>query len=245
MINVVLPIYRGDLHLALPLLRRLASWRGELQEHHFAMLCCWEDKFDIEPLAKDMSELFKNFRFQVIPDVPEFGGWPDAANHMFYHAARWCAGEAFYWFEADNFPLRPCFLDDLEKEYSESGKPYMGVINVSRWQMPDGKTEERGQHMVGTGIYPKDFLSVCKSIHFVPEGIPWDVYIGEEVVPQCHDTKLIHHAWGTCNYRLEDGVLNCDNFEPKPGNHLYARPVGKDAVVIHGDKSASLYKLLK
>jgi hypothetical protein len=205
--------------------------------------CCWESKFDVEPIVAEAYSIFENIEWHVLPDVPGGDGWPNAANHMFYESMlRILPCDPVYWMEADCFPLKPNFFAALEYEYQQSKKPYMGVIEPSRWTIA-GKYVEKGKHMVGTGIYPSDFLTKCKRIHYLEPNIPWDVYCEEEIVPECHDTPLIHHAWNTAKYRREGEQLVCEDHVTRPGKHSYARPVGRKAAVIHGAKDFSLYRL--
>jgi hypothetical protein len=243
MFHVALPISGVDLQLARRLLGRLVSWKDEFPDQNFVVVATWEDHFDVQPLYTEFRSVFANTKWAVIEDVPEGDGWPDAANHLFRQTAGLMAGSPFYFMEADNVPLRPYFLDALNQEYEEAGKPYMGAIEPTRRTLPSGEYVERGKHMVGTGIYPADFLIKCKSIHHVAQGVPWDVYIEDEVVSECHETKLIAHRNGTAKYSLVNGILQCVDYKERPGKHSYADPVPRGALVIHGCKDFSLYDI--
>jgi hypothetical protein len=168
---------------------------------------------------------------------------------MFYSTAERLAEvsnkDPWLWFEGDVFPLQPDFLSQLETEYEKAGKPYMGTLNMSRYLKPDGTQFEQGRHMVGMGIYPADFTTRCHRIHFIPEKMPWDVWIEDEVVNDCHDTNLIFHAWNTGKYHLVDGELIGADLKNTTGEkHKYGgRPVNHEAVLLHGLKDASLYRL--
>lgn len=243
MLRTALPISAADFQLAVHLLRRLISWKEELHDRSFVITASWADHFDVKELFLQFKTIFPNTAWAVLPDVPEDLGWPEAANHVFVETAKVCAGEPFYFMEADNFPLQPCFIDSFESEYVAAGKPYMGAIEPSRWTIA-GEYVEKGTHMVGTGIYPADFLTRCKLVHSI-HSIPFDVYMESDIIPECHETKLISHHWSTKNYRFDDDGLIMDDNVVRPGKHSYVKPVNSEAVVIHGCKDESLYKLFK
>ena len=243
MIQTVIPISEGDFQLARRLLGRFVSWKEYLEDRSFVIVAQWKDHFDAKELYGQFKSTFPNTTWAVIPDVPEDNGWPDNANHTFSQVAELMAGSTFYFMEADNFPLRPCFLDSLEQEYEAAGKPYMGAVEPTRVTLPSGEDVERGKHMVGTGIYPENFLSVCVSIHHVPLGMPFDVYIQDEVVPKCHETPLIHHAFRTACYTFDGKIITGKDQTVRPGKHSYGGPVSKEALVIHGCKDFSLWEI--
>lgn len=137
-------------------------------------------------------------------------------------------------------------LDRIEEEYDRVGKPYMGTVNDTRFRdKRTGKLHLQGKHMVGTGIYPADFAERSKAIHMMTR-VPWDIEVQDEVLPECHDSKLFFHCWGTHKYHFtKEGELIGRDVERPPAKeqHYYARPVPTETAVIHGSKDDSLYKL--
>jgi len=241
---IVLPVSHIDVDAALRLATRLRDAKGLATVWLAATM---QASWDVGPIV-DVLRSAPQFNYYRLPDECE-EGWPESANHMFYSLAQELARhenkEPWYFMEADNRPLQPCWLEALQQEYIAAGKPYMGAVNDSRLtNLQTGETFIRGKHMVGTGVYPADFLSRCKTIDTV-QNFAWDVHIGPEIIHEVHDTKLIAHRFRTCNYRREGSVLVCDNFEPKPYQHLYAAPVSQEAVILHGCKDDSLDKLLR
>jgi hypothetical protein len=248
LIKLVFPVSSVDVDQVTLLAHRLASL-GTLKERDVIFVYCWGDQWDVERPFDVLTKACRVVHKWILPDPPEGGRWPEAANHMFYSTAERLAEfhnkDPWMWFEGDCFPLKSDFLSQLETEYETAQKPYMGAINTSRYLKPDGEQFEQGRHMVGAGIYPADFTTRCGRIHFVPEKMPWDIWIEDEVVPDCHDTKLIFHAWNTGKYHLVDGELIGKDLANTTGNkHQYGgRPVNHEAALLHGVKDPSLFKL--
>lgn len=241
--KLVIPVSDVDVVTARFLAQRIISL-GQMENTDVLVVSTMRAAWDVEPVLATLRPGFRSTELRVLPDECE-EGWPESANHLFYGGAAFLADceEPFYWFEADNFPLRAGWWQQFVAEYESAGKPYMGCVNVSRFY--DRQTNAEiidGKHMVGTGIYPGRFAQSCQSIHHLTR-IPWDVYIGPEAAPQCHHTSLIAHRWNTCNYRREGGVLVCDDMPHEW--HRYAAPIPEAAAVIHGAKDLSLYKVFE
>lgn len=239
--KLVIPVSHVDLDMAVLLAQRLITL-GQMEQEHVIVVSTMKAKWDIDPVIATLQPGFRETTLHVLLDEDETG-WPESANHLFVGGASFVEqfGEPFYWFEADNFPVRPGWWQEFRAEYFEVGKPYMGFVNVSRYSnRATGEQFEDGHHMVGTGIYPARFMATCSRVHHLAPR-PWDVYLGPEVVPQCHHTDLIAHRWATCNYRMDNGQLVCDDTDHKW--HKYAAPIPPNTAVIHGAKDSSLYKL--
>lgn len=240
--KLVIPVSHVDIEKAGHLARRIVAL-GRMEAEHVVVVSTMRAAWDIEPIMATLQPGFAKATLHVLPDECE-EGWPESANHLFYGGAMYLADceEPFYWFEADCFPTRSGWWQEFGAEYTAGGKPYMGFVNVSRfYDRETGAEIEDGRHMVGTGVYPARFAHTCQSVHELTR-IPWDVNCGPEIAPQCHHTDLVAHRWGTCNYRLENGLLNCD--DTKHDWHKYAAPIPPGAAVIHGSKDLSLYKVV-
>lgn len=251
MIKLILPICEKDFPLVNLLGHRFIQF-GDMKERSLLVTACWADHFGVSDFCKAMEPYFKKIDYFIMPDVPEGDGWPEAANHLFYNTAQFLdeRGNSDPWLfcEPDFFPLYSGWLDDFDKGYETAGMPYFGNINATRFRdRRTGKLEVRGKHMVGAGVYPADFFTRCKSIHFL-DHTPWDIEIQDEVVPECHDTNLIMHAWQTCNYKVSEGlVVGEDVKRPNPSGgirHYYGgRPIPRGTAALHGVKDASLSKI--
>lgn len=242
--KLVIPVSDVDIEKAKLLAQRIVALGG-MEAEHVIVISTMRAAWDVEPMLATLRPGFRTTTLHVLPDEDETG-WPESANHLFYNGMLFLVEshndeEPYYWFEADNFPLLTGWWQMFQDEYAAVGKPYMGCVNVSRYyDRETGKEIEDGQHMVGTGIYPARFAFLNDRVHHLIRH-PWDVYLGPEVVPQCHHTNLIAHRWGTCNYRMEADQLVCDNTDH--AWHKYAAPVPSAAAVVHGSKDLSLYKL--
>lgn len=172
-------------------------------------------------------------------------GWPAGPNSMFQIAAAHVAGSehqgAWYFFEPDNTPTVPGWLDRLQTEYFAAHKPFLGAVVPTR-VMRQGTEVIDGQHMVGSGIYPKNTadLLLFDTLRSTPH--PFDVYMQWEILPQCHDSKLIQHVWNTKNCRRKGRTIFAE-----PGNVIAQRAAlrHKQAAVVHGVKDGSLMALLR
>jgi hypothetical protein len=178
-------------------------------------------------------------------------GWPRSANSVFAEVARVVfdnkgyGEKCWYFFEADNTPMRPNWATLLEREYLLARMPYMGVKHVTHRGVGPAR-REAGFHMVGTGIYPADFFQSCRMAKHITSVVdPFDVAIQWEVVPKMHHTDQIFHNWSSHKYTLnaKKREITCRAFRegvgianPIPLDHLFS--------VVHGCKDGSLAKLV-
>lgn len=235
---VVIPVSHVDIDMAEELLTKVIEL-GKV-DAEVVLVFTHKAYWDADRIATLAKAGFAEASVRRLQDECE-EGWPESCNHLFYGSARMVAGNAFYFMEADNMPLSPGWFDELLSEYRRAGKPYMGVIGDTKYlNRRTGEKITRGKHMVGTGIYPADFLKICPSVHYMDRR-PYDICIEEDVVPLCHHTDLIAHRWGTVNYRRENGAIVMDDRDPQ---FEYAAPIPPQAVVVHGCKDGSLFKLL-
>ena len=206
-----------------------------------------------QKLLQGIQGLFSSATLKVL-DVEPTGGWPVACNLHFKETVRFIfespqfRAHPWYWFELDNTPLKPGWLDTLAAEYSEAGKPFMGVVHPTFMVAGrDPGTKEptvfaqQDFHMVGTGIYPGDFWTRSVMLRFMVTA--FDVEIQYEVIPHCHATQLIQHNWSTIRYRRTQqsaSKIVCDPLHPGRSPMDHAQPVRADAVVLHGCKDGSL-----
>lgn len=241
---LVIPVSHVDLDRAERLAKRILKY-GDMRAERAVICSTWNASWDIDPFIEILSSAIEFVSVYKIPTECELG-WPEAANHTFVEASKHVheldIRMPWYFMEADNTPLRPGWFDALKKEYKAAGKPYMGVINKSRWvNKVTGEQEVRGRHMVGTGIYPPDFMERSELIHRV-DIVPWDVAIGPEIIHEVHDTKLISHHWGCRDAVRRDGLIYCESIDP--AKEYNAGVIPSEAVVCHGIKDGSLDKVL-
>jgi hypothetical protein len=91
--------------------------------------------------------------------------------------------------EPDAIPLKASWLDDIEAEYKQCGKPFMGDFVRIAGVLPNGI-----DHMSGIAVYHWDMPRILPSV-FNNDNTAWDIASGREIVMQVHRTGLIHHDW--------------------------------------------------
>ncbi len=248
---LVLPVSKADLKLATQLAGHLESL-GNLGKHRLLMVGAYNTFADAAALEEQLAPLFAETNL-FVPDSECEIGWPQSANHLWARTVRHLQHsgnkEPWYWFEADNTPIREDWLDAVEIEYNQAAKPFLGAVQPTR--MLDRKTGEfvkvDGEHVIGTCVYPADFpkrslLWSYTRIDDGPDVEPFDVYLRHEIRPQTAVSKLIHNNWRTKNYEIDsDGRIYCD---PIDDLSVYG-PVPTNAAVVHGCKDGSLIEALQ
>jgi hypothetical protein len=238
---LVLPFCARDVALVSTLLDYIQPL-GPYDGHQALLLYppdCEESLPELEAKAKNSFETVTSHCADRHAD-----GWPAGPNSMFQAAASYVAGSPgqgpWYFFEPDNTPTGPGWMDALLAEYYDAHKPFMGAVVPTR-VMRQGTEVIDGQHMVGTGIYPKNAADLLLFDTLRSTTAPFDVYLQWEIGPQCHETNLIQHVWNTknCAWRGRSIIA-------KPANEIarQAQIKHKQAVVVHGVKDGSLMRLL-
>lgn len=135
---------------------------------------------------------------EELPDENE-SGYPKSASHLFLRtleiAERQFPGAAVLWCEPDTVPTRPTWFEEIADEYSQCGKPFLGMLVGTKFP-----------HMSGNGVYPPDWRKRAPSIAKVltapdyklwgpGKGQPWDVYCRAETTPQMATSKLLFQVW--------------------------------------------------
>jgi hypothetical protein len=244
---IVIPVSKADEHMMGPMTELIVKLGGCLA-HDLLVVGSHDCKHLVEKLELDLNKQFKNTSMFMF-DCP-ITGWPLGPNAYFRNTASYLAytiknTQPWYWFELDNTPLKSGWADSLQQEYGQTGAVFMGAKHPTFYA--NRQTNElfiSGNHMAGTGIYPANFADLSYLWKY-EEGIAFDVWIqGEVAKVGITDTRLIQHNWKSINYRIEDGVIVCDNL-PLPHPDLkFNTPLREDAVVLHGCKDNSLPQLI-
>jgi hypothetical protein len=248
---LVLPVSKADLKLASKLAGHLALL-GNLARHRLLVVGTLMTKDEAGVLKDQLAPSFAGVDL-FVPDSECELGWPQSANHLWArtvrHLQRTGNQDPWYWFEADNTPIREDWLDAVETEYNQAAKPFLGAVQPTR--MLDRNTGEfvkvDGEHVIGTCVYPADFsrrslLWSYTRIDAAPDVEPFDVYLRHEMRPNTAVSQLIHNNWRTKNYEIDaDGRIYCD---PIDDLSVYG-PVPTNAAVVHGCKDGSLIEALQ
>lgn len=250
------PVSSADYKL-LPTLSKVLAKFGPYAGYKAVIFPTREVENDAKKFVAEITPLFTQVDIQVI----DLGitGWPLASNRHFREVATHMGakypGEAWYFFEADNTPITADWLPKFDREFSSSGKAFMGKIVPTRgwsWNSDGKRIQAMGPpHMVGTGIYHPSFAKKSVKLNSVDRVMPWagapepfDLALRDEIIPFAHNTTLIQHNWQTQNYRMDRGNLICDDTPAVTEGTSHAETWDGDSVVIHGCKDGSLAKLV-
>jgi hypothetical protein len=187
-------------------------------------------------------------------------GWPMSCNFYFQQLCRYISGkkdiDSFMWFELDTTIMKNNWLDIISDEYysdttkavKEKREPtiYLG----SRERVYEGRNGEllpeslAGQRMAPVGVYSREicFSHVLNSLSMVNRH--WTHVIQWYVVKRLKNSSLIQNNWRTKNYRHEDKNIVCDSDANLAWDVHWNKPVDEGAVLVHGCKDGSLFKLL-
>ena len=151
-------------------------------------------------------------------------GWPISCNLAFEQVA-WLASQklksSFLWMEPDAVPLKSSWIDDIERAYTDCGKPFMGDFVGISGIMPNGI-----DHMSGIAVYHWNMASLAPSI-FNNEKTAWDIASARDVVGKMARTNLIHHDWvPEKKWRRDIVTKDC---------------IKEGAVIYHPDKKGVLF----
>lgn len=186
---------------------------------------------------------------------------PIRANAYDLIAAKYSSCGTPFFGSIDKTPWRetePFLFDPTNGKTTNSPNPRFGKIVPSK----DGASDVM---MSGCAVYPGNLFD--RELFFKGGyGLMADFMKGQESATDAWDvhlraamrkagmthTPLIAQHWNTENYRMENGRLLCDAketheiFEKNPNYEVRqcGGPVHPDAVMIHGCKDDSLYKLI-
>ena len=219
---VIYPFSTADQDQALKNARWIAEL-GDCQRHDIFVLSdrrCPEDL--VKEVVKTLTGVFHFVQHRWTKT--DIDGWPQGANHMFgystcliQNAAEW---PYFLWLEPDAIPVSPGWLNALEQEYRNGGKPFMGERVDLGARRPDVPV-----HMSGVGIYPNPIVMHAGEAVRAHD-VAWDIAAKDQILPKCHFTNLIQHYW-------------------KHGTFTHAMEIRPETVLFHSSKDGSLIDVLR
>jgi hypothetical protein len=143
---LVLPVSQVDLKLATKLAGHMALL-GNLGRHKLLVVGAYNTKDEAAALKEQLAPLFASAEL-FVPDSECELGWPQSANHLWARTVRHLQHsgnkDTWYWFEADNTPIREDWLDAIETEQPSpktfpwshpsdpDARPQVGRIRQSR-----------------------------------------------------------------------------------------------------------------
>lgn len=140
-----------------------------------------------EPIDAELKKAFHKVSTYVCIDIDN-PAWPRGANHCFIRVCKDVIqgdpNKPFLWLEPDAIPLKSGWLSQLESEYLQAGKPFMGMFV----DLPGTK-----HHMSGVGIYRN--VDLLAPSYVLSHEFAFDIVMADQVLPRAHFTSLIHHDW--------------------------------------------------
>lgn len=195
---VVLPVARPDYHLAcrwLKWVKALNDLQSEGALVHSLVVFGARSLTDLQ--QHNLADLAKGIEagvFELNPEDyerPEYG-YAAAANNMLLQALllveKKHPGHPMLWCEADTVPMRASWVNEIQVEYYQAGRPFMGDFHA-QCDIP---------HMTGNAVYPPDWRKVAPSLLQVVAKDPewgWDSKCAAETVPQMHKACTIQQIW--------------------------------------------------
>lgn len=163
--NVVIPFYAADEHLALKNLEIARQLDGKVK-HRAVIAVDKSTRSDAVANAAALAfEKVEVIRYAVCPYGRDgFKGsnwaWQMTARWMFYHGEK----QPWFWWEPDAVQIKAGCMDALEAAYVAGKKPLAGWI-------------EKNRYMVGVGIYSHDVSQwAYRAMNCTTS--PWDITLG-------------------------------------------------------------------
>ena len=255
--KLTIPVSRHDRHLINNLVKSLETFKPG-SDHELIIFGSREVERDVIDLENKIKHLFDSSETLIIDDT--MLGWPMSCNFYFQQLCKYISGkkdvDAFMWFELDTTILKDNWLDIISNEYyadttkavKEKRDPY--IYLGARERVYEGKNGEllpeslAGQRMAPIGVYSKEIClsPVLNSLSMTNRH--WTNVIQWYVVKRLNNSNLIQNNWRTKNYRHEGKSLVCDSDANLAWDVHWNNPVNESAVLVHGCKDSSLFKLL-
>lgn len=245
MLTYCFPFHSGDRDLALALAEQIRDLKAA-ENHHCLMVYPDGTKHD------DIESILRSAFHSVDkhPYVAQLSGWPQGPNEAFQQAAlRISADPAcgdFCWLETDIVLTESIALNAIENAFRNCGHPLMGNV-VDTLAM--NTRQVVGRHMIGVGVYPKDFATYCPLVKYLDRmssehvrqgAVPmaFDAYFGAYTAQRCSETPLIQHFWRSKLFHVEQNgdIVAGETLSPE-------KKVRAGVLLIHGCKDDSLMRI--
>jgi hypothetical protein len=129
--------------------------------------------------------------------------------------------QPFLFMEPDAVPLCEEWIDQIEEEYRNCGRPFMGdFVDLTSSDV------EGIDHMSGIAVYDWNLSITAPRLFNCNNGkeeFAWDIFAASDILPKMHRTGLIQHDWNRYRKQAVD-----------------ASAVMQGAVIYHPDKQGVL-----
>jgi hypothetical protein len=231
----IIPVSGADFD-KLPKFVKVLQKLGGLKEHKGILVPTADVAERACQIARPLEMLFGEYREIKLTTTPK-GGWPGACNVHFKLAVSETMASLdshWMWLELDSCPLKEGWANALHWDYINGGTAFRGYVNDT-----SSFSEFSGTHMVGFGMYPKDFYARTVLWQYPPEDIPFDIFMRDAIRKDVSVSPMISHIWGSREYHYHH-----DGFLYGKDRHGNLQAVSKTAVIVHGVKDDSLYDLI-
>lgn len=173
---------------------RLLDWINELDaKQDFPLLLSVPHDLPDElvgMLVKRTTSRWQGPHLQTRPFPLSAEHWPQGPNWSFACASQWCHERQwdFLLLEPDCVPLRPGWLNGIEREYRGCGRAFMGHYE------PPGPDHQ--MHLAGVAVYQWE---TYQRQHWHEFNRAWDVAMGPTLVAEAHKSVAIQQDWGKWN----------------------------------------------
>jgi hypothetical protein len=163
-------------------------------------------------------------KVHVVPSGHSEKGWPVSCNRAFQNIC-WhsmlTTRQPFLFMEPDAIPLCEGWIDQIEEEYRNCGRPFMGdLVDLSSSDV------EGIDHMSGIAVYDWNLSITAPRLFNCTNGkeeFAWDIFAASDILPKMHRTNLIQHDWNKYRKQAVD-----------------ASSIRAGAVIYHPDKQGVL-----
>lgn len=236
-LRVVVPFCEKDAELAV----RMLDWSAFMRRYDAECLLvvandCSRSSFDSVELAAKRA--FGSIASSQPPHPLPDESHPRGPNWLFETTLREIEKarplKPFLWLEPDCVPLVPSWLEDIEQEYLNCGKPYLNFVYPS-------KIEGLPTNVVsGIGVYAPNSPRLLLPL-LTNRAIAFDMAISSNIIDLSHPSHLIYHFWGQPNasptFLKRNSAL--------PPNFLEIDRIPKRTVLFHRCKDGTLIDILK
>lgn len=204
---VVTAFHSGDAKAAL----RLWNWIETLGKiDNDVLLVCepLDDRLEQNRVLLAAKRAAKSVT-RIFTDGKHENKWPQGPNAAFLAAAKYASEKRrnFLWLEADCVPIKQGWIREIETEYAQCGKQYLGGIVDCHPPLPK-------QVMYGVAVYRHTVLSIASQAIDDRPDIAFDVSMSPSTVPLAAKSRLLQIS--------------------KPDSNAF---IVKETVLYHSDKS--------
>lgn len=234
----------------------IIKYFGPYLSHELLVVSRPADRIIANHMLTKLEGLFRKASCFVFPtDGPS--GWPQGPNYFWkqtiLHLKQTGNTLPWFWMEVDVTPVKPRWLDLLQKEYEEKNQLHMGILMPTIHVTKKDRRITVAKHLQGTAVYASNLGDITTLWNYVDEvDTAFDVITQWEIVPFTANTNSVQQGFQTRKYKLSfdskysTRVIRGEDLGKLSiaGAETYDTPIYKSTIVHHGCKDGSLAKLI-